>query len=131
MWKTKKFILKISLKKKRKPTVFPVHCPNSVKSKSKFPRYNMKWKGKPDTTWNIPRSITFSPLHFISRKVAYLWDSVARRLPNKIERKVLYTVSLTSLFTLYVLFIFLKYGYFWQKHNFFNYIEEMSVSWFV
>ena len=32
---------------------------------SKFPRYNMKCKGKHDTTWNIPRSITFSPLHFM------------------------------------------------------------------
>ena len=26
----------------------------------------MKWRGKRDTTWNIPRSITFSPLHFMS-----------------------------------------------------------------
>ena len=25
----------------------------------------MKCRGKPDTTWNFPRSITFPPLHFI------------------------------------------------------------------
>ena len=31
----------------------------------KFPRYNMKCRGKPDTTWTIPRSITFSLLHFM------------------------------------------------------------------
>ena len=28
-------------------------------------RYNMKCRGKWDNTWNIPRSITFSPLHFM------------------------------------------------------------------
>ena len=32
---------------------------------SKFSRYSMKCNGKHDTTWNIPRSITFSPLHFM------------------------------------------------------------------
>ena len=32
---------------------------------SKFSRYNMKCNGKHDTTWNIPRCITFSPLHFM------------------------------------------------------------------
>ena len=36
-----------------------------LEKQPKFPRYNMKCRGKPDTTWNIPRSITFSPLHFM------------------------------------------------------------------
>ena len=31
----------------------------------KFLRYNMKCLGKRDTIWNIPRSIMFSPLHFM------------------------------------------------------------------
>ena len=32
---------------------------------SQFPRYNMKYRGKRDTTLNIPRSITFFLLHFL------------------------------------------------------------------
>ena len=36
-----------------------------LEKQSKFPRYNMKCRGKRDTTWNIPRNITFSPLHFM------------------------------------------------------------------
>ena len=36
-----------------------------LEKQSKFPRYNMKCRRKPDTTWNIPRSITFSPQHFM------------------------------------------------------------------
>ena len=32
---------------------------------SKFPRYNLKCRGKHDTTRNILRSITPSPLHFM------------------------------------------------------------------
>ena len=36
-----------------------------LEKQSKFPRYNMKCRGKRDTTWNIPRSITFSPVHFM------------------------------------------------------------------
>ena len=36
-----------------------------LEKQSKFPRYNMKCRGNPDTTWNIPRSIRFSPLHFM------------------------------------------------------------------
>ena len=41
----------------------------------KFPRYSMKCRGKPDTTWNIPHSITFSPLHFMlyRRKSISFW----------------------------------------------------------
>ena len=31
----------------------------------KFPRYNMKCWGNPNTAWTIPRSATFSPLHFM------------------------------------------------------------------
>ena len=31
-----------------------------LEKQSKFPRYNMKSRGKRDTTWNIPRSITLS-----------------------------------------------------------------------
>ena len=37
-----------------------------LEKQSKQPRFNMKCRGKPDTTWNIPRSITFSPLQFMS-----------------------------------------------------------------
>ena len=44
-------------------------CPFKAKgswSKTLYSRDTcMKWREKPDTTWNIPRSITFSPLHFI------------------------------------------------------------------
>ena len=36
-----------------------------LEKQSKLPRYNMKCRGKSDTTWTIPRSITFSPLHFM------------------------------------------------------------------
>ena len=32
---------------------------------SQFPRYKMKCRRKRDTIWNIPRNITFSPLHFM------------------------------------------------------------------
>ena len=38
------------------------------KSKSKFPRYSMKCRGKHDTAWNIPRTITF--LRYISCYIA-------------------------------------------------------------
>ena len=40
-------------------------CHALSEKQSKFPQYNMKCRGKPDTTWNIPRSITFSPVHFM------------------------------------------------------------------
>ena len=36
-----------------------------LEKQSKFLRKNMKCRGKPDTTWTIPRSITLSPLHFM------------------------------------------------------------------
>ena len=36
-----------------------------LEEQSKFPRYNIKSRGKRDTTWNSPRSITFSQLHFM------------------------------------------------------------------
>ena len=39
--------------------------PTLLKKQSKCPRYNMKCRGKPDTTGKFPRSIKFSPLHFI------------------------------------------------------------------
>ena len=47
------------------------------KKLSIFPRYNIKCRGKRDTTWNIPRSITFSPLHFMlyRGKSIFFWDS--------------------------------------------------------
>ena len=35
-----------------------------LEKQSKFPRYNMKYRGKRDTSWTILRSITFSLLHF-------------------------------------------------------------------
>ena len=38
------------------------HCP---KSSQKFPRDNTKCRGKRNTALNIPRSIPFSPLHFM------------------------------------------------------------------
>ena len=37
-----------------------LHCP---RSNPNFPRYNIKCSGKHDTTWNIPRCMTFSPLY--------------------------------------------------------------------
>ena len=36
-----------------------------LEKESKFPRYNMKCWGNPNTAWTIPRSVTFSPLHFM------------------------------------------------------------------
>ena len=36
-----------------------------LEKQSKYPWYNMKWRGIPDTTWTIPRTITFSPLHIL------------------------------------------------------------------
>ena len=39
--------------------------PTLLEKQSKFPRYNMKCRGKPNTTWTIPHSITFPPLHFM------------------------------------------------------------------
>ena len=52
-----------------------MHC----EKQSKFPRYNIKCRGKPDTTWNIPRGITFSLLHFIlyrGKSISFgtVWD---------------------------------------------------------
>ena len=38
-------------------------CP--VRKTIQISGYNMKCRGKPDTTWTNPRSITFSPLHFM------------------------------------------------------------------
>ena len=49
-------------------SVFKYRLPLMLLEKqSKFPWYNMKWRGKRDTrtTRNIPRCITFSPLHFM------------------------------------------------------------------
>ena len=39
--------------------------PTLLEKQSKFPRYNMKCRGRHDTTWNIPHSITFSLLLFM------------------------------------------------------------------
>ena len=36
-----------------------------LEKRSKFPQCNMKCRGKRDTTWTIPHSIRFSPLHFM------------------------------------------------------------------
>ena len=41
-----------------------------LEKQSKFPRYNMKCRGKHDTIWNIPRSITFP--HYISHCPKFL-----------------------------------------------------------
>ena len=46
------------------------------KMQSKFPGYNMKYRGKRETTWNIPRSISFSPPHFM------LYSIAENRLPS-------------------------------------------------
>ena len=40
-------------------------CGTLLEKQSKFPRWNMKCRGKLDTIWTIPRSITLSPLHFM------------------------------------------------------------------
>ena len=50
-----------------------------LEKQSKFPRYNMKRRGKRDATWNIPQSIRFSPLHFMlyrGKSFTFKWDSV-------------------------------------------------------
>ena len=48
-------------------TYYPVtwQHPTLLEKQSKFPRYNMKCRGRHDTTWNIPHSITFSLLLFM------------------------------------------------------------------
>ena len=48
-----------------------LHCP---KSNQNVPRYNMKSRGKRDTTQNIPRCISFSHLHFV--RVGAMCDSL-------------------------------------------------------
>ena len=47
----------------------------TVQKVIKFPRYNTKCRGKGYTARNIPRSISFSPLHF----VLYLGKSITSR----------------------------------------------------
>ena len=41
------------------------------KKKTKFPRWNTKLRGKRDTTQNIPRNISFSPLYIL----CYIWEN--------------------------------------------------------
>ena len=47
-----------------KPQLWPI-IHTLLEKQPKFPWYNMKCRGKHDTTWNIPRNITFSPVHFM------------------------------------------------------------------
>ena len=51
---------------KCKTHVAIIYC-TLLERQSRFPRYtgNMNCRGKPDTTWTISRSITFSPLFFM------------------------------------------------------------------
>ena len=46
-------------------------APPLLEKYSKFPRYNIKSRGKRDTTWNIPRSITLE-LYFFLNFVIYV-----------------------------------------------------------
>ena len=62
--------------------------PALLEKQSKFPRYNMKCRGKPDTTWNIPRSFTFSPLHFMlyrGKSITFgtVWKVVGKLLESR------------------------------------------------
>ena len=79
---------------------------------SQIPQYNMKCRGTPDTTWNIPRSITFSLLHFMlycgkliifgtvydaqRGNVFYVWHSKRKcYLCMKLEEEMFSIYSLT------------------------------------
>ena len=59
----------------------------------------MTCRGKRDTTWNIPRSITFPCYicHVISRKVDFLWDSVecALLLAQMRAKSILFRAAVT------------------------------------
>ena len=57
-----------------RPIIYQFQRPHNrhCKIKSKFPRYNTKCREKRDTTRNIPRGISFSPLYF----VLYLGKSI-------------------------------------------------------
>ena len=58
-----------------------IHCPKSNPN-MKFPRYNMKCSGKHDTTWNFPRSVTFSPLHFMLYRGKSIYFEPMRKMPD-------------------------------------------------
>ena len=45
--------------------VYTMYSLSCSKKYSKFPRYNMKCRRIRDNTWNIPRSISFTPLHLM------------------------------------------------------------------
>ena len=56
------FILSIPVdSRKWHDPITRIHCPKS----NTISAYNIKSSGKHDTTWNILRCITFSPLHFM------------------------------------------------------------------
>ena len=74
-------LLSGSAKNKRKEKTYLLHYP---KRNPKFSRYNMKCRGKPNTTWNIPRSIMFSPLYFMfnrGKSIVALGQCVAMWIP--------------------------------------------------
>ena len=63
-----------------------LHCP---RSNPNFPRYNIKCSGKHDTTWNIPRCITFFPLHFmLYREKSISFGTVWGQLYLEIQRLI-------------------------------------------
>ena len=51
-------------------TLSKIYFFNPPKKLIKFPWYNIKYRGKQDTTWNIPRSFTFFLLHFMLQYIA-------------------------------------------------------------
>ena len=51
-----------------------MQLPHTLSEKeSKFPQYNMKCSGEHDTTWNIPCTFTFPPLHFMLYRGKYIF----------------------------------------------------------
>ena len=51
-------------------TLSKIYFFNPPKKLFKFSWYNIKYRGKQDTTWNIPRSFTFFLLHFMLQYIA-------------------------------------------------------------
>ena len=94
---------------------FSLHCPILLEKQSKFPQYNMKWRGKPDTTWNILRSITFSLLHFmfnrgksISFGTVYKVDDIWPNRSNSWKIFTILTVKRILLMLILIIVIILR-----------------------
>ena len=81
------YSLEISCQASREPVKRQCHEGQTtlLEKQSKFPRYNMKCRGKPDTTLTIPCSITFSPLQsMLYRGKSIIFRTVGRcRIRNR------------------------------------------------